>query len=55
MTIQYVTILKIAAKKAAPKGIQKSAEISTTTETVDTKINVPTNTYNMRNRLSLMS
>ena len=55
MTIQYVTILKIAVKKAAPKGIQESAEISTIMETVDTKINVPTNKYNMRNGLSLLS
>ena len=55
MKIQYVKILKIALKKAVSKGIQKSAEISTTAEPVDTKINVPTNTYSMRNRLSLMS
>ena len=55
MKIQYVKILKIAVKKDPSKGNQKSAEILTTTKTVDTKINVPTNTYSMRNRLRLMS
>ena len=55
MKIQYVKILKTAVKKDASKGIQKFAEILTTTKTVDTKIYVPTNKYSMRSRLSLMS